>query len=92
MPLARHHNRFAYFDALIVDGVTVSTNGKLNRKEASAYLTAMGYPIAPRTLARLATDKKGPPYTRFMHRTVLYEKEALEAWAASKTTQVTGGD
>jgi hypothetical protein len=64
---------------------------RLNRKEAAAYLSKMGYPVAPRTLARLATMRKGPPYVRFMHRTVLYEKAVLEAWAKSQMTEVATG-
>lgn len=68
----------------------MAINGKLNRKEAANYLTSLGYPVAPRTLARLAAKQKGPPYARFMHRTALYDKESLEAWAASQTTQIKG--
>lgn len=60
----------------------------LNRKEAAAFLTSMGYPIAARTLARLATKKKGPPYQRFMWRIVTYEKGALLLWAQSETVLI----
>lgn len=65
-----------------------SSAAKLNRKEAAAYLRSLGYPVEPRTLARLATMKKGPPYTRFMHRTVLYDKSDLTKWAESQMEEV----
>ena len=58
----------------------------LTRKEAAAYLTALGYPIAPRSLARLAAN--GPPYRRFRHRLTAYYRPDLEAWAKALTVEV----
>ncbi len=60
----------------------------LSRKEASAFLTEQGFPIAPGTLARLAARKKGPPYRRFMWRVTSYDKGELLAWAQGETTEV----
>ncbi len=58
----------------------------LNRKEAAAYLTAHGYPVAPRTLARLACrDGAGPPYVRFRGRHALYDPAILLGWARSQS-------
>lgn len=71
----------------------MSAPGKLNkdwlsRKEAAAYLTAEGYPIAPRTLARMAARKEGPPYRRILNRIAAYNRLALIDWAKSVTVEV----
>jgi hypothetical protein len=65
---------------------------RLNRKEASALLATLGYPIAPRTLGNLAGKGKGPPYVRFGHRIVSYERDALVAWARRQMVVVRGDD
>lgn len=57
----------------------------LPRKAAAAYLRSIGFPIAARTLARLATRKQGPSYRKIGYRTVLYDREALETWAQAQT-------
>lgn len=60
-----------------------ASNGKvwLSRKEAAAWLVDQGFPVAPRTLARLAAQRKGPPYVRFLHRVVTYDRDVLLPWA-----------
>lgn len=68
----------------------MSESTHLNRKEAAAFLRSKGYPISHRTLASLATKKKGPPYTRFMWRIVTYERQALLDWAASQSVKAGG--
>jgi hypothetical protein len=65
-------------------------NGKewLTRKEATALLAELGHPMAPQTLANLAANGnkgKGPPFRRFRHKTVRYDRAALIAWAAKQT-------
>ena len=60
----------------------------LTRKEASAHLMALGYFIAPRTLARMAGDGQGPPYRRTLYKITAYNREALERWAAENTTEI----
>ncbi len=62
----------------------------LTRKGAARYLTAMGYRIAPSTLARLAAARRGPPYARYAARCVSYEPADLDAWAARM--RVRGGE
>jgi hypothetical protein len=52
---------------------------RLTRKEAAAYLTSQGFPITPGRLAKFAA-KGGPPYVVWLKK-VLYERQALLAWA-----------
>lgn len=56
----------------------------LSRKEAAAHLRTLGYPVAARTLERLAMKGRGPPYRRFGWRSVSYDRIALEGWAQSQ--------
>lgn len=63
----------------------MSEPAHLSRKEAADFLRRSGYPISHRTLARLASSKKGPPYVRFLHRIVSYERAALLQWAESQS-------
>lgn len=68
----------------------IQTKDILSRKEAADHLTAMGFPVAPRTLARLAAKRQGPPYVRFLWRIVTYKRADVEAWARSESV-VAGG-
>jgi hypothetical protein len=70
-------------------GTSISQKDVLSRKEAAALLSAMGYPITFRTLERLSSERKGPPYRRFMRR-ISYDRESLVAWARVQTTEYTG--
>lgn len=63
----------------------IQTKESLNRKEAAEHLSALGYPIAPGTLANLAMKERGPPYTLFMWKVVTYKRADLEAWARSQS-------
>ena len=57
---------------------------RMIRREAAAYLTAIGYPIAVRTLAQMAWGRSpGPPYRMFNAR-CLYDKTDLLAWAEAR--------
>ena len=63
----------------------------MNRKEAAAYLTGLGYPITPATLAKYAANNnagKGPSFTRFRWKMVRYRREDLDAWAAKEGTRI----
>jgi hypothetical protein len=53
-----------------------------NRKQASVYLKAKGYPISINRLAQFATTGEGPPF-RYWGRYTLYTEEDLDAWAES---------
>ena len=63
----------------------------MNRKEAAAYLTGLGYKITAATLAKYAANNnqgKGPPFTRYRWRLVSYKRAELETWAAKEGTRV----
>jgi hypothetical protein len=55
----------------------------LPRTQAAHALTAIGYPVAPATLATKATRGEGPPYQRF-GRKPLYRWGDVLAWAQSR--------
>lgn len=62
-----------------------------NRKEAAAYLRAIGCPLSPQTLANMAVRGNsggGPPFTRIGIKIVRYKKSDLGKWAAGKTVRV----
>ena len=56
----------------------------LSRKEASAYLTAIGFHTTYKTLGKLATIGGGPKFHKFGTKCVLYAIEDLDAWAAER--------
>jgi hypothetical protein len=59
----------------------------LRRIEAAAYVEERwGYPLAPRTLAKLACIGGGPRFRR-ASRFPLYDKEDLDAWVRAKLTR-----
>lgn len=58
---------------------------RLTRAEASAYLIARGYRVAPATLAKLACLGGGPTFTSFGRRP-LYRPGDLLAWVASRSS------
>lgn len=63
----------------------------MNRKEAAAYLTSIGYRISTATLEKYASNNNagnGPPFTRFRWRTVTYKRADLDAWAAKEGTRI----
>lgn len=68
-----------------------SPDPPLSRKEAAHYLTSIGCPISPGTLANLAVDANsggGPTYTRFRQSRVWYSRSDLEAWARAQYEKV----
>ena len=63
----------------------------LPRKKAAAFLSSLGCPIAPSTLAKKAKNNnegKGPPFLKSGWRTVRYLKDDLREWAASVMVKV----
>ena len=55
----------------------------LRRRSASDHLRARGFPVAPSTLAKLASVGGGPEFQRF-GRVPLYAPEALDRWADAR--------
>jgi hypothetical protein len=55
----------------------------LTRDATAAALTAIGFPVAPKTLATKATRGGGPPFRRFGARPLYRWGDALE-WAQSR--------
>jgi len=65
----------------------VSAHRMLRRAEAAEYIReSWGYPLAARTLAKLACIGGGPRFRR-ASRFPLYEKEDLDAWVRAKLTR-----
>ena len=60
-------------------------NRRLRRREAAKFLTNEGYPVAPSTLAKLASIGGGPEFESF-GRLPLYRPDALLFWAKSRST------
>jgi hypothetical protein len=58
---------------------------RLTRERTAEALTALGFPISPRTLATKATRGGGPPYALFCGRAV-YRWGDVIAWARGLTT------
>jgi hypothetical protein len=59
----------------------------LRRTEAAEYVQERwGYPLAPRTLAKLACIGGGPTFRR-ASRFPLYEVKDLDAWVRAKLTR-----
>ena len=64
---------------------------RFSRKEAAAFLASIGCPIAPSTLAHMASNNnagRGPSFTRIRWRMVSYEEQDLRAWAAKQVVRV----
>lgn len=64
----------------------------LTRKQAAAYLSEIGCPIAPQTLANMACKDnagKGPPFTRIRWAIVRYHKTDLQEWAIRESVRIT---
>lgn len=56
---------------------------RLRRSEAAEYLSlAHGIAVAPATLAKWATLGSGPAFER-LHRTVFYQRAAIDQWVAA---------
>jgi len=64
---------------------SITTPDRMTRIEAAAFLTVIGYPIAVKTLAQMASrgHRQGPPYRTFNSR-VIYEGCDLIAWAETQ--------
>jgi hypothetical protein len=61
----------------------------VTRKQASAVLADHGIPVAPATLATMATRGGGPSFRKFGQR-VLYRPEDLVAWAERRLGPMMG--
>lgn len=71
--------------------VTGGVTARLSRKEAARFLTQIGCPLAPRTLANMASNNNaggGPPFIRIRRRIVVYSEDELRAWALANTRRV----
>jgi len=56
----------------------------LRRTQAAEYIVAnFGFPLSPKTLAKLAVVGGGPPFKR-AGRFPLYDADHLDAWAEGK--------
>lgn len=62
---------------------------KLNRQEAAAYLSDLGYRITANRLSKLAAEGGGPEYTQW-GKQVYYYPDVLLAWAKAREQVVTG--
>jgi hypothetical protein len=65
--------------------ICIPTADALNRVQAAAFLTTLGIPRAPKTLAKEACRGDGPPYFRIGRHT-FYDREDLAIWAAGKVS------
>ena len=68
-----------------------SPDDLLTRKQATAYLTKIGYPVSPQTLANLAVNNNsghGPSFIRSGVRIVRYKRGALDAWARLRVQHI----
>lgn len=61
----------------------IEPTAKLTRREVSTELRALGYRVAPSTLAVLAVKGGGPAFRKF-GRHVLYEWATVLAWAEAR--------
>jgi hypothetical protein len=76
----------------------ISTNAQfpgesewLSRKEAAAYLEAIGCPLTAGTLRNLAANGnagRGPPFTRVRWKLVRYSRIDLDQWARREAVRV----
>jgi hypothetical protein len=63
----------------------------LTRKQASLYLTDLGYNISPKSLSNLASNnnaKGGPSFTRIGWRAVRYRREDVRKWFEARVERV----
>lgn len=63
----------------------------MSRKQAAAFLTALGHRIAEKTLRNMASNKNaghGPPFTRTGWRSLYYTRVDLEVWSAGRTAKI----
>jgi hypothetical protein len=63
----------------------------LNRKEAANYLTRIGYPIAPQTLAKYACNNNaggGPSFSRQSWKSIVYARADLDDWRRRRAVRV----
>jgi hypothetical protein len=62
---------------------------KLNRQQAAAYLSDLGYPITANRLSKFVGEGGGPEYTKF-GKQVYYYPDVLLAWAKAREQIMTG--
>jgi hypothetical protein len=66
--------------------IPTDSNALLRRTPLAAALTELGFPLAPATLATMATRGGGPPFQLF-GRIPLYRWGAALAWAQDRLTE-----
>lgn len=57
----------------------------LSRTDAAVFLTDLGFPTAPQTLARKAHEGTGPEYLKARNGRVAYLPRALRTYVAEQT-------
>jgi hypothetical protein len=72
-------------ERLSMVGIPDNPDVRLTRERTAEALTALGYPVSPRTLSTKATRGGGPPYSLFCGRALYRWGDALD-WARSLTT------
>lgn len=60
----------------------------LDRKQAAAYLTSLGYKITPKTLANRVVTGGGPPFTRRGWNLVTYARVDLDLWLRAQLVRI----
>jgi hypothetical protein len=65
--------------------MNTSSEHRLRRSEAAAFLTQQGFPVAPTTLAKYASIGGGPIFESF-GRIPLYRPDDLLSWARSRSS------
>jgi len=65
--------------------MTEFSDRRLGRREAAQFLTDQGYPVAPTTLAKLASIGGGPMFESF-GRKPLYRTADLLTWARARSS------
>jgi hypothetical protein len=67
------------------DMTNIPPDALLTRERTAQALSALGYPISPRTLATKASRGGGPTYRRFGTRVIYVWADAL-GWAEARLT------
>ena len=60
----------------------------LTRKEASAYLTEIGFHTTYKTLGKLATIGGGPKFHKFGTMRVIYKVKDLDEWIERRLSKI----
>lgn len=78
-------------NASIIQPLSRRSNEPMDRKHAARFLTLIGCPIAPKTLANMAARNNaggGPSFTRVLKGRNWYYEADLRDWAATHSKKV----